>query len=157
MNKKIPKATAQAMCWLKKMGIVVTRAKWQTSIYQFEYKGVLMLITIDSDNDNELSLNAPVFLRGESDEENLKIFETAKFMTSETLNNFVVEYVCEELSYVGQVYVRPKHIRTLRRYQLVEMLEQILNAHDTFSLATLIAAAPPETWFDEVAGAGSVG
>ncbi len=155
MNKKIPKTTAQALGWLKRMGIEVTRAKCDARIYEFEYNDILMLITIDSDNDNELSLNAPVFLTGKSDEKNKEIFETAKYMTSDTLKDFIVEYVHKELSYVGQTYVRPKHVRILRRYQLVHMLDQIRDAHDTFLLSTLIAAAPPEAWLGEAAGAGS--
>ena len=53
----------------------------------------------------------------------------------------------EALSYVGQVYVRPKHIRKLRRYQLLQMLDKIIEIHNTFLAATMIAAAPLDDWF----------
>ena len=37
-------------------------------------------------------------------------------MTREELKDYIVEYVKGALSYVGQVYVRPSHIRQLRPY-----------------------------------------
>ena len=105
-----------------------------------------MFITVDT-HDNELFLSAPVYLTGNSDERNKDIYETAEYMTRDELKDYIVEYVKEALSYVGQVYVRPKHIRKLRRYQLLQMLDEIIEIHNTFLAATMIAAAPLEDWF----------
>lgn len=53
------------------------------------------------------------------------------------------------MSYVGQIYVRPNHVRKLRRYQLLQMLDEIVEIYNTFFAATMIAAAPLEDWLKE--------
>ena len=143
---RISKTVQQAFEWLGKMGIEVKPAIKSGEMCEFEYKNILMFITIDT-NDDELFLSAPVYLTGDTDERNKEIYETAEYMTREELNDFIVEYVGEALSYVGQVYVRPKHIRKLRRYQLLQMLDEIVDIHNKFLFATMIAAAPYEDWF----------
>lgn len=70
-------------------------------------------------------------------------------MTREELKGYIVEYVKEALSYVGQVYVRPSHIHKLRRYQFLQMLDEIVEIHNTFFFATMIASAPIENWLNE--------
>ena len=125
------------------MGIEVKPAIESGEMYEFEYENILMFITVDT-NDNELFLSAPVYLTGDTDERNKDIFETAEYMTREDLKDYIVEYVEEALSYVGQVYVRPKHIRKLRRYQLLQMLDKIIEIHNTFLFATMVTAAPIE-------------
>lgn len=145
---RISKTTQQAFEWLGKMDIEVKPAIKTGEMYEFEYKDILMFITVDT-NDNELFLSAPVYLTGDTDERNKEIFETAEFMTREDLKDYIVEYVEEALSYVGQVYVRPKHIRKLRRYQLLQMLDEVIEIHNTFLTATMIAAAPLEDWFPD--------
>ena len=110
---RISKTAQQAFEWLGKMGIEVKSAIEPGEMYEFEYENILMFITADTD-DNELFLSAPVYLTGDTDERNNEIFETAKYMTREDLKDYIVEYVKEALSYVGQVYVCPKHIRKLR-------------------------------------------
>ena len=142
---RISKTATQAFEWLQKMGIEVKSAIESGEMYEFEYENTLMFITVDT-NDNELFISAPVYLTGDTDERNKEIFETAEYMTREELKDYIVEYVKEALSYVGQVYVRPKHIRKLRRYQLLQMLDEIIEIHNTFLLATMIAAAPSEDW-----------
>lgn len=137
-----------AIEWLAKMGIEVKPTIKSGDMYEFEYKDILIFITVDT-NDNELFLSAPVFLTGDTDERNKEIYETAEYMTREELKDYIVEYVKEALSYVGQVYVRPKHIRNLRRYQLQEMLDEIVEIHNTFLFATMIAAAPIEYWLKD--------
>ena len=143
---RISKTATQAFEWLQKMGIEVKPAIESGEMYEFEYENILMFITVDT-NDNELFLSAPVYLTGDTDERNKDIFETAEYMTREDLKDYIVEYVEEALSYVGQVYIRPKHIRKLRRYQLLQMLDEIIEIHNTFLAATMIAAAPLEDWF----------
>ena len=140
---RISKTATQAFEWLQKMGIEVKPAIESGEMYEFEYENILMFITVDT-NDNELFLSAPVYLTGDTDERNKDIFETAEYMTREDLKDYIVEYVEEALSYVGQVYVRPKHIRKLRRYQLIQMLDEIVEIHNTFLFATMVTAAPIE-------------
>ena len=140
---RISKTAQQAFEWLRKMCIEVKPAIESGEMYEFEYKDILMFITVDT-NDNELFLSAPVYLTGDSDKRNKDIYETAKYMTRDELKDYIVEYVGESLSYVGQVYIRPRHIRKLRRYQLLQMLDEIVEIHNTFLFATMVAAAPIE-------------
>ena len=130
------------------MCIEVKPAIESGEMYEFEYKEILMFITVDT-NDNELFLSAPVYLTGDSDERNKDIYETAEYMTRDELKDYIIEYVGEALSYVGQVYVRPRHIRKLRRYQLLQMLDEIVEIHNTFLFATMVAAAPIEDWLKD--------
>lgn len=143
---RISKSATEAFEWLRKMGIEVKPAINSGGMYEFEYENILMFITVET-NDNELFLSVPVYLTGDTDERNKEIFETADYMTREDLKYYIIEYVQEALSYVGQVYVRPKHIRKLRRYQLLQMLDEIIEIHNTFLTATMIAAVPLENRF----------
>ena len=145
---RISKTAQQAFEWLRKMCIEVKPVIESGEMYEFEYKDILMFIIVDT-NDNELFLSAPIYLTGDTDERNKEIYEIAESMTREDLKDYIVEYVKEALSYVGQVYARPKHIRKLRRYQLLQMLDEIIEIHNTFLAATMIAAAPLEDWFPE--------
>jgi len=145
---RISKTAQQAFEWLGKMGIEVKPTIKTGEMYEFEYKDILMFITVDT-NDNELFLSAPVYLTGDTDERNKEIYEIAESMTREELKDYIVEYVKEALSYVGQVYVRPSYIRKLRRYQLLQMLDEIVEIHNTFFFATMIASAPIEYWLNE--------
>lgn len=145
---RISKTAQQAFEWLSKIDIKVKPAIESGEMYEFEYKDILMFITVDT-NDNELFLNTPVYLTGDSDEHNKDIYETAKYMTRDELKDYIVEYIGESLSYVGQVYVRPRHIRKLRRYQLLQMLDEIVEIHNTFLFATMVAAAPIEDWLKD--------
>lgn len=145
METRISKTAKQAFEWLGKMGIEVKLATKSGDMYEFEYKDILMFITTDT-NDNELFLSAPVYLMGNSDERNKEIYEIAECMTHEELKDYIVEYVKDALSYVGQIYVRPDHIRKLRRYQLLRMLDEIVEVYNTFLFATMIAAAPIGDW-----------
>lgn len=138
---KISKSATQALEWLKKMGIEVAPAIKSGDMYEFEYQDTLMFITMDTD-DNELFLSTPVYLTGETAERNKEIFDIAEYMTRDDLEDFAVEYVEDAMSYVGQLYVRPKNVRTLRRYHLLQMLDEMLDAHNTFLAATMIVASP---------------
>ena len=145
---RFSKSAAQALEWLRKMNIEVKASNQSGDMFEFEYKNILLLITVDT-NDNELFLSAPVYLTGDTDEHNKEIFEIAESMTREELKDYIVEYVKGCVSYVGQIYVRPNHVRKLRRYQLLQMLDEIIEIYNTFFAATMIAAAPLEDWLKE--------
>lgn len=145
---RMSKTAIQAFEWLSKIGIEVKPVIESGEMYKFEYKGILMLISVET-NDNELFLSAPVYLTGETDNRNKDIYELAKHMARGELKDYIVEYVKGALSYVGQAYVRPGHIRKLRRYQLIQMLDEMVEIHNTFLFATMIAAAPIEDWLKD--------
>ena len=138
----------QAFEWLNKMGIKVKPAIKSGEMYEFEYKGILMFITVDT-SEHELFLSAPVYLTGDTDERNREIYEIAECMTRQELKDYIVEYVTEALSYVGQVYVLPNHIRKLRRYLFLQMLDEIVEIHNKFLFATIIANTPKEDWLND--------
>ncbi len=155
-DTRISTTAAQALEWLGKMGIEVKPAIESGEMFEFEYKGVCMFITVDT-NDRELFLSAPVYLTGETDMSNKEIYDLAEYMTHEELKDYIVEYVSGELSYVGQVYVRPQQSRKLRRYQLLQMLDDIIKIYHTFLTATMIAAVPMEQMLGENLAAKSGG
>jgi hypothetical protein len=128
------------------MGIEVKPAIESGEMYEFEYENTYLFITVDTE-DNELFLSAPVYLTGDTDERNKEIYETAECMTRDDLKGYIVEYIEGALAYVGQVYVRPANVRKLRRYNLLQMLDEIIDVHNTFLTAAMIAAAPFEDWF----------
>lgn len=144
-TNKIPTTARRAFEWLRKMNIEVKPAIDSGDMYEFKYKNILMFIMTDT-NDKELFLCAPVFLMGKTDAENKDIFEIAEHMTKDELKDYIVQYVCEQLSYIGQIYVRPRHVPTLRLYQFLHMLDEIVDVYYTFLTATMIAAAPLEDW-----------
>lgn len=147
-STKIPTTARRAFEWLRKMNIEVKLSIDSGDMYEFKYKEVLMFITTDT-NDKELFISAPVYLMGKTDAENRDIFETAKYMTNDDLKDYIVEYVRGQLSYIGQTYVRPKHIPTLRKYQFLQMLDEIVDVYYTFLTATMIVAAPLEYWMGD--------
>ena len=143
---RISRSATQAFEWLRKMGIEVKPAIESGEMYEFEYENTYFFITVDTE-DNELFLSAPVYLTGDTDERNKDIYETAECMTRDDLKGYIVEYIEGALAYVGQVYVRPANVRKLRRYHLLQMLDEIIDVHNTFLTAAMIAAAPFEDWF----------
>lgn len=142
-TNRVSKTAMQALGWLGKMNIEVKPAIKSGVMYQFMYNGILMFISVDT-NDNELFLSTPIYLLGETDERNKDIYDIAEYMTHEELKDYIVEYVTDSLAYVGKVYVLSDRVRQLRRYQLIHMLEEIVEVHNTFLLATMIASAPIE-------------
>lgn len=134
---RISNTAQQAIEWLGKMGIEVKPTDESGTMYEFEYKDTLMFITVDTEN-NELFMSAPVYLTGDTDERNQEIFEIAEYVSRDDLNDYIVEYVRGALSYVGRVHVCPI---PLRRYQLLQMLDDIVKMHFTFYLATIVSAA----------------
>ena len=143
---RISRSATQAFEWLRKMGIEVKPAIESGEMYEFEYENTYLFITVDTE-DNELFLSVPVYLTGDTDERNKEIYETAECMARDDLKGYIVEYIEGALAYVGQVYVRPANLRKLRRYHLLQMLDEIIDVHNTFLAATMIAAAPFEDWF----------
>ena len=143
---RISRSATQAFEWLRKMDIEVKPAIESGEMYEFEYKNTYLFITVDTE-DNELFLSVPVYLTGDTDERNKEIYETAECMARDDLKGYIVEYIEGALAYVGQVYVRPANLRKLRRYHLLQMLDEIIDVHNTFLAATMIAAAPFEDWF----------
>ena len=141
----ISKTAQQAFEWLGKMGIEVRPAIDSAEMYEFEYDGTLLLIAANA-GDDKLSITAPVYLPGETDARNKEIYDTAEYMTREDLKDFIVEYVNGALSYVSQVYTRPVGVYKLRRYQLLHMLDEMVEAYHTLLVATMVVAAPLDDW-----------
>lgn len=87
---RFSKSAAQALEWLRKMNIEVKASNQSGDMFEFEYKNILLLITVDTD-DNELFISAPVYLTGDTDDSNKNIFDTAKQMTHDELKDYIVE------------------------------------------------------------------
>ena len=145
-TNKIPTVARKAIEWLRKMNIEVKPVIGFDDMYIFKYNDVFMFIRTDT-KPKELFLGAPVFLLGETNAENKAIFEIAEDMTKDILEDYIVQYVYEQLSYIGQIYVRPKHVPTLRLYQFLYMLNEIVDVHNTFLRATIEAVT---SWKDNM-------
>ena len=58
-TNKLPKATAQALAWLAKMGIEAKpRSDTDNETYQFEYNGVDIWLHTDDEPDNNIALSS---------------------------------------------------------------------------------------------------
>lgn len=141
-ERRISKMANEALRWLQKMSIDVETADVNGAMYRFLYNDVEMFITSDT-SDRELYISAPVyFMKGANEDVDMANFDMAKYMTRKDLQNYDVEYVSGTMSYVGQTYQLPAQSRVLRRYQLIEMLDDMVRAHETFSAAAMVASAP---------------
>lgn len=142
---RISKIAQQALEWLVKMGIEVKPAIKSGEMYEFEYNDILMFLTLDT-TDDELLLSAPIYLVGSSDAANKDIFEIALHMTKEELEDYIIEPVKSDLSYIARVYHRPENSAKLRRYQFIEMLDDLDKAYRTFMAAAMIVTATYQGW-----------
>lgn len=141
-ERRMSKMANEALMWLQKMQIEVEAADVDGVMYRFVYNDVEMFITSDT-SDRELYISAPVyFMKGANEDVDVANFDMAKYMTRKELQNYDVEYVSGTMSYVGQTYQLPAQSRVLRRYQLIEMLDDMVRAHETFSAAAMVASAP---------------
>ena len=124
----------QAVQWLEKMGICVEyNAELQE--FEFEYKGVFMIIHTDNP-EGVLSFCCPYVFPDESSNLNKVIFEEAKNWWAEQISteHCFCEIVDNDCAYVCCLY---SHNTTgsLRKYELVEILDDTIQKWGLFMLA----------------------
>mgnify|MGYP003474413700 CR=1 FL=1 len=68
---------AEAMEWLRKMGIDAKPALPSHKMYEFEYDNVMMLISTDLPND-QIQISCPFYLVAENEVSNKETFEIVK-------------------------------------------------------------------------------
>ena len=141
----ISKTVAQAMEWLRKMGIEVKPAIPSSEMYEFEYEGVLMMMFVALPN-GQIQISCPFYLDDEKEEYKKQTFEIVKSIVKEDLKDYYIEYVGNGLAFIDQVWKRPQKSRVLRKYQLLQMLKEISDAYYTILAALALVAAPIEMW-----------
>lgn len=137
-NMQVSKTSIQVLKWLEKMGIDANPTDESRVMYEFEYDSVFMYITTDTP-DNEIFFSAPAYIFGESEERNRQVCETAENMIRDESEDYIVEYIEDGLSWIGQVYEKPKG--RLRRYQLEQMLDDFVGIYERFLLAVMTVTA----------------
>ena len=130
----VPTIVNQAVQWLEKMGICVEyNAELQE--FEFEYKGVFMIIHTDTP-EGVLSFTCPYVFPDESSNLNKVIFEEAKNWWTEQISTeyCFCEIVDNDCAYVCCLY---SHNTTgsLRKYELVEILDDTIQKWELFMIA----------------------
>jgi hypothetical protein len=90
----------QAIEWLEKMNIEVEHTG-PTNMYEFEYKGDIMLINADAP-EGVLFITSPIYIPSESEQEGRTLFTKALDITEDDLSDYVVEFVKNNLAYIAK-------------------------------------------------------
>ena len=132
------KIVEQAIRWLEKMGICVEyNAELQE--FEFEYKGVFMVIHTDTP-EGVLSFCCPYVFPDKLSNENKTICEKAKEWQTKHIDteHCFCEFVDNDCAYICCLYGRNRK-DALRRYELIEMLEDTIFKWELFMIAISIA------------------
>lgn len=132
--EKSKSAVCQALQLFDKMGIKIQHEISSTKIYVFEYERVMMLMHIDSPDD-QIELGFPFFLEEGSESFNRQTFDIIKEMTSNDLKDYYMEYVGNGVVFVDKVWVCYKRCKTLRKYELIKMMKDVCDAYYTLLAA----------------------
>ena len=125
----------QAVQWLEKMGICVEyNAELQE--FEFEYKGVFMIIHTEDTPEGVLSFCCPYVFPDESSNLNKVIFEEAKEWWTKHIDteHCFCEFVDNDLAYICCLYGRYCK-GPLRKYELVEILDDTIQKWELFMIA----------------------
>lgn len=132
------KIVEQTVRWLEKIGICVEyNAELQE--FEFEYKGVCMIIHTDTP-EGVLSFCCPYVFPDELSNENKIICEKAKEWWTKHIDteHCFCEFVDNDCAYICCLYGRNRK-DALRKYELVEMMEDTINKWKLFMVAISIA------------------
>lgn len=133
--KRISRTVKQAFEWLEKMGIDVASIPESDGMYTFLYNGILIATKVDVPNEM-LFLSSPVLLSGKTTEENNKIFAIAGSMAHGKLKHCLAPFCMDEMSGVVRLYMQPKNTYVLRRCQLLQLLNEVIE--DAETLQTIV-------------------
>ena len=128
----------QALRWLEKIGIGVEHNA-ELQEFEFEYKGVFMVIHTDTP-EGVLSFCCPYVFPDELSNENKIICEKAKEWWTKHIDtaHCFCEFVDNDCAYICCLYGRNRK-DALRRYELIEMLEDTIFKWELFMIAISIA------------------
>lgn len=139
------KATAQAFEWLAKMGIEAKPlSDTDKNTYQFEYNGVDIWLHTDNVPDNNIVLSCPFAIKPETSDWKGCVFDMAVEMTKKELSNYVIEYVDEGICWIGNEWTISEP--PLRKYMFKQILDDMCEAYDKFSVAIMCFSPPQECW-----------
>ena len=129
---------SQAVEWLKKMGVKV-ELNTELNQYEFEYMNVYMFIHTDTP-EGVISFTCPYVFADESSTMSKSIFEKANKWWSEHIctEHCFCEFVDNSCAYICCLYGRNR-TDALRRYELIEMLNDAVSKWQMFAFAMSIA------------------
>lgn len=146
---QISKTVRQAIEWLVKMEIDLSPIPQIDGMYSFLYKDVLVVTKIDVP-DRMLFVASPILLPAETDEMNNIIFTVAKHLAHAKLADWYAPSVMGNLSAILKLYVLPKESRTLRRYQLLQLLDGLIDVSEAFQIVVNeVASMSDECLFEQ--------
>lgn len=128
----------QAVEWLEKMGV---KAEWNAELnqYEFEYRDAFVFIHTDTPEE-VISFTCPFVFADESSAMNKSIFEKANKWWSEHIctEHCFCEFVDNSCAYICCLYGRNR-TDALRKYELIEMLNDAVSKWEFFTFAMSIA------------------
>ena len=138
---KTSKCAAQALRWLRKMGIEASPVNDGSGDYEFDYNDTPMLISTTTP-EGSLIITALVYLLGDSRFDNSLIHEYALREVEGELEEFMVGLGGWDHSFVAKIFILPPQRGKLRRYQLIKMLNEVSVAYDKYLFATMMYSLP---------------
>lgn len=134
---KTSKCAAQALRWLRKMGIEASPVNDGSGDYEFCYNDTPMLISTTTP-EGSLIITALVYLLGDSRFDNSLIHEYALREVEGEMEDFMVGFGGWDHSYVSKLFIIPPQRGKLRRYQIKKMLDEVNAGYDKFLFATMM-------------------
>lgn len=129
---------SQAVEWLEKMGIKVV-SNPELNLYEFEYGDAFVIMHNDTP-EGVLSFTCTYSFEDEASSMNRPIFDMAKGWWSEWASTeyCFCEFVDNDCAFVCCLYGR-NNATALRKYELIEMLNDAVSKWELFSFAISIA------------------